>query len=206
MTAPAADELWARVDGESPDAHSVLVSGPTPATCNEAECETNATSTQDSAEGGQARDASFEGASVDGARAFFSSAQQLTNNAGQDEGENLYESVCAEPCGKPGEEPDASERELVDVSETAAHGKVAVVRGWGASRRSQGTARIFVAQGVLTGEQENQNHEQAKDGEENLYVYQRDESHPEGQLAFITRLAPADGTANRTPGVGTLRM
>ncbi len=188
-----ADELWARVDGESPDAHSVLVSGPTPATCNEAQCETNATST-----GAQARDASFEGASVDGARAFFASAQQLTNNAGQDEGKNLYESVCAEPCGKPGEEPDASERELVDVSETTAHKKVAGgPRVAGVEAISgDGSHVYFVAQGVLTGEQENQDHEQAKDGEENLYVYERDEGHPEGQLAFIARLAPADNEQN----------
>ncbi len=198
VTAPAADELWARVDGELPDAHSVLVSGPTPATCNEAQCEENAASTQDSAEGGQARDASFEGASVDGARAFFSSAQQLTNNAGQDEGENLYESACAEPCGKPGEEPDASERELVDVSETAAHEKVVGGPRVGGVEAISGDGShvYFVAQGVLTGEQENQNHEKAKDGEENLYVYQRDEGHPEGQLAFIARLAPTDEVQN----------
>jgi hypothetical protein len=45
----------------------------------------------------------------------------------------------------------------------------------------------FVAKGVLTGEEENQNHERAVEGADNLYVYS------EGHRVFIARLSAVDG-------------
>ena len=100
---------------------------------------------------------------------FFTSTQQLTDNASQGEtgtggiagkrchvagasGCNLYESVCADPCGKPGEEPNGAGRQLIDLSE--AEDKEPVAGG----PRVQGVMAIspdgshvyFVARGVLT--------------------------------------------------------
>ena len=105
--APAANELLERVDGEGPGAHSVLVSASTPAACTTGECHAAQSAPQN---------AEFEGASSDGSRVFFTSAQQLSDNASSGES-NLYESVCVLPCGDHGEEPVAKERVLVDVSE-----------------------------------------------------------------------------------------
>jgi hypothetical protein len=216
-TAPAARELYARIDGELADARSVLISGPTPEACTSEECHESTT------EVAAARNANFEAASADGSRAFFTDTQQLTDHASEDPnaesgaskgctfptnntpgtgGCNLYESVCAQPCGSPAEEPGASNRELVDVSETSGHAKVA------GGPRVQGVVGIsadgshvyFIAKGVLTGSEENQSHETAEDERDNLYVY------AEGHVAFVTRLSSSDqsewsegGVANVTP-------
>ena len=206
-TAPAVTQLWARVDGEVgperagpglPEAHSVLVSAPTGkegSGCTTSECEANASSQQNAVEGGAARDARFEAATADGSAVVFASAQQLTNNAGQDEGENLYESVCAEPCGTPAEEPNAAHRELLDISEAQGGGTVSGgPRVLGLEALSaDGSHVYFVAKGVLTAGEENHNHEHAEDGKPNLYVFERDEAHPEGHVAFIATLSPGTG-------------
>jgi hypothetical protein len=208
VIAPAANQLWARVDGEEGEgpqaAHSVLISGPASSGCSSAECVANATSDTDSEEGGAARDANFEGASDDGSTAVFASEQQLTDNAGQGEGDNLYESVCSEPCGSPGEEPGATERRLLDVTDPEGSVKIAGgPRELGVEAISaDGSHVYFVAEGVLTGGQENQNHEKAQNGGDNLYVLERDEAHPNGHLVFIATLDPADEEHNWHRGLG----
>jgi WD40 repeat protein len=195
--APSADQLYARVDGEIPghepvSAHTVHISAPTTATCTDAECGADSAE-----EPGVARDASFEGASTDGSHAFFVSAQQLTDGASQDQGENLYESVCAAPCGRQAEEPGAAERELVDASETTGHAKVpGGPRVLGVEAISpDGSHVYFVAEGVLT-EQANGMGQKAQDGHDNLYMYERDATHPQGRLAFVATLAPLDARFN----------
>jgi hypothetical protein len=206
-TAPAADQVWARVDGETPgEAHSVLLSGPASETsglpsegCTSAPCKVH-TSAADEAT--FARNANFEGASSDGGVAVFSSEQQLTNDAGEGEGENLYESVCAEPCGSPGEEPQARGRRLIDVSETAGHEPVAGgprVQGVEALS-ADGSHVYFIAQGMLTGSDRiagrSPEVQAPTEGENNLYVFERDESHPEGRVSFVATLSPADEEVN----------
>jgi hypothetical protein len=199
--APAANQLWARVDGEVgpeeagpglPEAHSVLISAATGkegSGCTTPTCEAAASSQKNAVEGGDARDARFEGATADGSAVVFASAQQLTDNADQDEGENLYESVCAEPCPTPAEEqePNARHRELFDVSEAQGGGTVAGgPRVLGIEALSaDGSHVYFVAEGVLTPGEENHNHEHAENAEPNLYVYERDPAHPKGHVAFI---------------------
>jgi hypothetical protein len=204
-TAPAVTQLWARVDGEVgsgkagpglPEAHSVLISAPTGkegSGCTTPECEANASSQKNAVELGAARDARFEAATSGGSAVVFASAQQLTNNAGQDEEENLYESVCAEPCGTPAEEPGAAGRELFDVSEAQGGGKVSGgPRVLGLEALSaDGSHVYFVAEGVLTAGEENHNHEHAEEGQPNLYVFERDGAHPKGHIAFIATLSPA---------------
>jgi DNA-binding beta-propeller fold protein YncE len=206
VTAPAASQLWARVDGEvaargSESAHSVLISGPASSGCS-SECVANATSDKDSKEGGAARDANFEGISDDGSTAVFASEQQFTDNASQGEGDNLYESVCSEPCGSPEEEPGATERRLLDVTDPEGGVKVAGgPRELGVEAISaDGSHVYFVAEGVLTGAQENQNHEEAENGADNLYAFERDEADPNGHLVFIATLASSDGTLNWATG------
>jgi hypothetical protein len=215
-TAPPATWLYARVDGESENAHTVLVSGPASRGCESAECVANSSDAD-------AQTAYFAGASRDGSRVFFMDTQQLTDTASQSEGNafvgcgsisgpggcNLYESVCAAPCGSPGEAPDPLARELVDVS--------APVGSEPGGPRVQGVVAVsddgshvyFVAQGKLTGEEENGQGERAVSGKDNLYVY------AEGRLTFITILAASDEqqdqwqyheglVANVTPGGGFL--
>ena len=152
--APPTNELCERVDGEVPGAHSVLVSRGTRSSCVSVECQT-----------APVQSGAFAGASNDGSRVFFTSTQQLSDNASQGTGQagkvceaaggdgcNLYESVCAEPCGTPGEEPNATGRELIDISNLAGGGPVP------GGPRVQGVMAIspdgshvyFVAQGVLT--------------------------------------------------------
>jgi hypothetical protein len=199
--APAANQLWARVDGEVgpeeagpglPEAHSVLISAPTGAAgsgCTTPTCEAHASSEKNAVELGFARDARFEAATADGSAVVFASVQQLTDNAGQDEGENLYESVCAEPCPTPAEEqePNAGHRKLFDVSEAQGGGTVSGgPRVLGIEALSaDGSHVYFVAEGVLTPGEENHNHEHAEEEQPNLYVFERDPGHPQGHVAFI---------------------
>ena len=112
---------------------------------------------------------------------------------------NLYESECPH-CADLSEEQEQGKRRLIDVSEGAkAHG----------GPRVQGVAAIspdgshvyFVAKGKLTGEEENQSHEKAQEEANNLYVYERDQAHPQGHLAFITVLSPSDKESVWRPGV-----
>jgi hypothetical protein len=196
VSAPAVTSLYERVDGEREDAHTVLVSGPTPASCTTLVCKENTTVEAN------LRGANFEGASSDGADVFFTSTQQLTDGASEDAdtanhfgagcngvveegGCNLYESVCAEPCGAPGEAPDAAGRELVDLSEGAQLSGGPRVQGVLAIS-PDGSHVYFVAQGKLTGEEESANGEKAVDGEENLYMYTAK------HVVFIARLSGTD--------------
>ena len=72
-SSPAADALYARVDGTSADARTVLISQRSPADCTTAACT-----------GSPPGNAYFEGASRDGSQAFFATTQQLTDNASED--------------------------------------------------------------------------------------------------------------------------
>jgi hypothetical protein len=206
LTPVPAFELYARIDGESPDARTVLVSAPTAAACTSVECLENTGLAKESE---RARDAQFEGASGDGSRVVFTDTQQLTDGANESEGSavsgcsgapgagcNLYVSEC--PAGRRCETP--GERVLLDASEGAKETSGPRVQGIVAISED-GSHIYFVAQGALTGGEENTSHETATEGAENLYVYSA------GRVTFITQLAAADseqweqGTqiANATP-------
>ncbi len=178
-------ELFARIDGEDAAAHTVAISEPdglSPAlpdqACKSVECQASIT------EQANWRNAVFQGASGDGTRMYFTSEQQLTDQAGGGGGgENLYEFRCADRCPDP-----ATERVLSDLSESA--GGTQVTGG----PRVQGVMAVspdgshayFVAQGVLTKELNSEGHE-AQDGADNLYV--RQEGHP---VRFIATLPESD--------------
>ena len=184
----AGGELYARIDGESEDARTVAVSrhasgggsGPD-------ECAAVCASSPASGTG-------LEGVSENGARVFFSSAQQLTNDASEDEGGDAA-GGCTTVKGVGGcnlylyEDPQGGGR-LVDVSAGDVSGGGPGVQGvMGVS--ADGSHVYFIAKGVLAGA--NAEGAQPMEGADNLYVYERDEAHPAGQTVFIATL-PGDNT------------
>jgi hypothetical protein len=172
-----ADELFARIGGS----RTVLVSGRSPLDCLSVECV-----------GSPAGGAHFEGASGDGSRVFFTDTQQLTDTASEDS-DNAPGSRCFAATGVNG-----CNLYEYDFSRPAGHSVVAVSAGdrSGGGPRVQGVMAIsrdgshvyFVAKGVLTGAA-NGRGQVARDGAENLYVFERDASYPEGRVAFIAVLS-----------------
>jgi hypothetical protein len=128
--------------------------------------------------------------------AFFISTQQLTDDATQG-ASNLYEYDMNASSGE----------HLIDVSAGDTSGRGPRVQGPMAIS-ADGSHIYFVAQSVLTADA-NSFGESAENGANNLYVFQRDSSYPQGQLTFITTLPNADqeqwssgedvGDANVTP-------
>lgn len=135
-------ELFARVDGEKPSAHTVAISEPTSADCTD--CQTASRSA-----------AVFQGASQDGSRVFFLTEQELLPG---NPGKNLYEYNSASAPGS----------KVVAVSHLASSEPAGVL---GVSRISaDGTHAYFVATSVLT-EDPNSTGAIAQLGDNNLYVF-----------------------------------
>ncbi len=132
----------------------------------------------------------FQGANEAGTRVFFTTTAPLV--AGGGGGNNLYEATIgcpgveplaeAQPCG-------AAEREvtsLVEVSNDPNVGEEAEFQG--VVRIAPDGSRVyFVAHGSLTGEPGPEGQVPRK-GADNLYVYERDATHPEGHVAFVGAL------------------
>ncbi len=200
-TPVTADALYARVDGERPDAHTVAISARSESGCT-GECLSS-----------PAGDASFVGASADGSKAFFLSTQRLTDQASQDNnrtddseksgcartkgenGCNLYEYDFGNPAGK----------ELVTVSAGDSSGEGPRVQGVLAIS-DDGSHVYFVARGVLASNL-NGAGQSARDGADNLYVFERDAASPAGRVTFIASLPQTDlvewqgGKPNLQPSV-----
>jgi hypothetical protein len=142
----------------------------------------------------------FAGASADGSKAFFASTQQLTDGASEDghtgddasaggsgcsmtvgsNGCNLYEFDLDNPVG----------HKLIDVSGGDVSGGGPRVQGVMALS-PDGTHVYFVAKGVLSTTVSDQG-EKAKDGANNLYLFERDSAYPAGRTAFIAALPASD--------------
>ena len=188
--AVAANTLYARIDGELGDAHTIPISQPTPSECgtgsglDEVRCRDAAPAA-----------ASFQGASLDGSRVFFTDTQQLVDNAGADSrasdsaagggcrnttgpnGCNLYVYDFNAPAGK----------HIVDASAGDSSGLGPQVQGvMGVAQ--DGSHIYFVAKGVLT-TTTNAAGESPLPGANNLYVFELDAAHPEGHTAFIASLS-----------------
>lgn len=198
-------ELFARMNGMQPDANTVAISEPSAlvagaapyAGCRSESCVKNVN------EKGEWSNAAFAGASDDGSKAFFTSNQQLTDDAAQGSS-NLY----MYDFSKPVEEVGVGSGGLVDVSAGDGSGLGPRVEGVVAIA-TDGSRVYFVAQGVLTGKA-NASGEVAQDGANNLYVWSEvDTSRPTGEVKFITALPDSDirqwgnnddrGWANVTP-------
>jgi hypothetical protein len=185
---PPADELYARVDQDK----TVPLSERSSLDCTTTACTTSVPA-----------DANFGGASEDGGMVYFTSTQELTDEANEDgtPGDKATDHAggnhCQETTGRNGcnlylydfAAPEG--HNLIDVSAGSKDGHGPRVRGVVAIS-SDGSHVYFVAQGVLTGEL-NANGEAALAGADNLYVYERDAAHPEGHVTFIADLASSDG-------------
>jgi hypothetical protein len=142
VPAPAHTELYARIDGETPAAHTVAISEPTAADCSE--CNTSAPEAS-----------TFQGASEDGSKVFFLTEQELLPG---NPGENLYEYDFDAPAGQ----------RVTAVSHLAGGAEAGVQ---GVARVSEdGSYVYFVADAVFTSEP-NSTGASAQSGEDNLYVY-----------------------------------
>ena len=177
-----ADTLYARVDGESAAAHTVALSARSPGDCTGACLASPPAAAQ------------FATAATDGSKVYFTSTQQLTDEASEDEtqGDSAgAPSRCAETHGPSGcnlylyDFGAPAGHELTDVSAAPEPRVQGVV---GAS--SDGSRLYFVAKGLLAGE--NAAGRSPVPGGANLYLYERNQAHPAGELTFVATLAAAD--------------
>ena len=159
-------QLFARVENGLPGAHTVAISEPTKADCAGCAAE------------GMTGSGSFDGASEDGSKVFFTRSMKVGSNTY----ENVYEY-----------DFDAPEGQRV-IRVTSGDGTVAEpspeLRGV-VQVSPDGTHVYFVAGGVLT---TNRNYAglSAQPGANNLYLYERDAQYPGGRTVFIATLAPSD--------------
>lgn len=173
--APEVSELYARLD----QVETVAISEPSAREC--AECQTPAT------EALGRRPAEFAGASEDGSKVFFLTEQELLPEA---RGMNLYEYDFDNPESNQGT------------------GRIARVSTGSTEPEMQGVVRVsedgshvyFVAEGVLT-EGPNGEGREPVDGEDNLYVFERDAAYPAGHVAFIADLCSGKEQSGSISGV-----
>lgn len=168
-TGPPVAELYARVEGGRPGAHTVSISEPSKQDCSE--CDTEA---------GVLADAHFVGASADSSKVFFTTAQPLL---GGDATENLYEYDSSAPAGQ----------RIVRVSggdattPVSAAGVRVTPNGEGMGISEDGSHAYFLASGVLTNTP-NRYGLSAQPGARNLYLFERDAQYPDGRTVFIATL------------------
>jgi DNA-binding beta-propeller fold protein YncE len=183
--------IYARIDGEIPgEAHTVPISVRSPSDCS-GSCPSSVPA-----------DANFIGASSDGSKVYFTSTQQLTDDATEG-ANNLYLYDFSRPTGE----------NLSDVSANPGGALAPVQRVMAIS--ADGSHTYFLSKALLT-EAPNAQGQRPAEGKENLYLYQRDAAFPEGHLSFVTTgsfpvesgrpssnvadpLALARSTANVTP-------
>jgi hypothetical protein len=169
---PQWGELFAREEqplrnGEAPAAKMATVAISEP---SEEDCKACLTG-----EGSRAP-AVFQGASLDGSKVYFMTAQELLPGA---KGENLYEYDFNGPA-----------RAKVTLVSRGARSENAEVQG--VARVSEdGSTVYFVAAGRLAGASNSQGYE-AEAGKDNLYAFERGESSPEGRTSFVATLSAGD--------------
>lgn len=120
--------------------------------------------------------ATFQSGATDGSRVVFTTQQQLLNED-TNEDNDIYEYVL------PTESDPNPSPNLIDVTASSPDAKVQQVL-----RASDDCKTIyFIARGVLAANRDALD-EPARAGDENLYVWHQDTSHPEGETKFIGRL------------------
>ncbi len=121
--------------------------------------------------------AEFQGASEDGSKVFFTTSQQLLPGTG-----GLYEYDFGNPAGE----------KIVPVAAGAPGHETSEPRVVGVVRVSEDGSHVyFVAGAKLTGE--NAEGREPQEGGDNLYVFERDASYPQGRTAFVATLSNGDG-------------
>ena len=141
----------------------------------------------------------FEGASEDGSRVFFTSSAPLTGET-EDSSRNLYMASI----GCPGSEPECAVAgkvvtSLTGISRDASKGEAADVQG--VVRIAPDGSRVyFIARGVL-GEGPNVQGIAPIEGADNLYMYERDERHPDGRVVFVTDLCSGQNASGEVEDI-----
>jgi hypothetical protein len=191
------EEVYARVDGESSEAHTVPISEPkAPQTLSSAPPDENCTSKtecqQNITEQSRWRDGAWTGAAEDGTKTVFLSTQQLTDEASEDPQAGDTASSCTTTTGAGG-----CNLYLYDMNAPVGHDLIDVSAGdsSGLGPRVQGVMALsgdashvyFVAKGALSAGKNHAGLEPVA-GADNLYSYERDVSHPQGQVSFIATL------------------
>lgn len=161
-------ELFARIDGGEPDARTVSLSEPSLTDCGA--CDTSSPAS-----------ATFQGASADGSKAFFTTTQPLLSGA---TGENIYEYNFDAAAGQKLQLVSGGDATVTDPASDV----LGVTRISG-----DGSHVYFVAGGVLTTTPNSQG-AQASAGADNLYLYEQDAAFPNGRTVFIGDLAAADSS------------
>jgi hypothetical protein len=154
--------IYARIDGESADARTVKISGPAPEPACDSSCQAQPPASVE-----------FAGDSADGSKFYFSSTQQLTDDATEGS-ENLY------LYSDPQEQPLTGDH-LTDVSAGDTSGQGPRVQGVMAVS-PDGSRAYFVAKGLLAGA--NGEGVEPEEGQNNLYVYDAEE----GATRFVATL------------------
>jgi hypothetical protein len=163
---PAVAEVFARVDNGQPGAHTVAISEPSKEDCPA--CDTEA---------GVQADATFQWASADGSKVFFTTSQPLLGGEGSN---NLYEYDFQAPAsveGQSGKIVRVSVGDATVTNPTADVEEVLYVS-------PDGSHVYFTASGVLT-RTRNSLGQEAEAGQSNLYLYERDAEYPNGRTVFI---------------------
>jgi sugar lactone lactonase YvrE len=189
--APSSDQVYARVGSPGSAQATINVAGT--AGC-EASVSCNVTSP-----------VTFQGASSDGSKVFFTTEQPLLPSD-KDTANDLY--VCDLP-GDSGATPPAEgdvdhcpDLKAISVSGTISGADAQSV----VAISEEGSRVYFTATGVLTGGEENENHEKATQGENNLYVWEAaGKGGSTERTAFIATLPTKKPTeAQATPDGGYL--
>jgi DNA-binding beta-propeller fold protein YncE len=193
------EEAYARIDGESSDAHTIPISEPkAPQTLSSAPPDENCTSVKcqkNISEQANWRDGRWTGASEDGTKTLLLSTQQLTDEASEDPQAGDTARECAHTTGAGGcnlylyDLNAPAGHNLIDVSGGDSSGLGAEVQGVMALS-GDGSHVYFVAKGVLSAGQNHAGLEPVA-GADNLYAYERDGAHPTGHVVFIATL-PGD--------------
>lgn len=177
--------VWARTDGSS----TTDISEPSP----NPQCTTTACS------GATPAAASFQGASADGSKVFFTTNQPLVDGD-TDTTTDLYEYDFSQPAGE--NLIQVSAGDATDPTPGAGAGVLGVVR-----ISDDGSHVYFTATGVLT-TATNAAGQSAQQGADNLYVYERDAANPQGRTEFVADLCSAAGKSgsvavSNCPGSGS---
>ena len=130
-------------------------------------------------------DSEFIGAAADGSVAYFQSSDQLLDED-TDETRDIYACRISPGVPTPVGQFNACDS-LTDVTKGLAS---AEVRG-PVAVSEDGTHVYFIAKGILVGNV-GANEETAAAGANNLYLWQRDAQHPQGEMKFLAQIDDSD--------------
>ncbi|HUC07291.1 MAG TPA: fibronectin type III domain-containing protein, partial [Solirubrobacterales bacterium] len=142
-------------------------------------------------------DDAFHGASLEGDRAYFTSPRQLTDSdldSGTECQSSPSESKGCDLYLYDANRPAGSRLTQVSVGDQSAPTPGSGAEVFGVLDTAGDGSRVyFAARGVLT-TKPNPVGEVAEAGQPNLYVYERNASHPNGRVSFIGIASPSDDT------------